>query len=83
MTRSLLVVAPSVTAFIVVSLLAYFVTLLAADRAILSVLIGAFCGFAAATVLNVTHVVAHRTRRSRENGDPLDPGNGREDRPAR
>ncbi len=52
----------SLVAF-VVSLLTFLVALLLFDGISWPVVFSVFCGWAAATVLNVTHVIARRSRR--------------------
>jgi membrane protein implicated in regulation of membrane protease activity len=71
-----LAVVLSLVVFVVVSLLAFFVALLFVDGVAWPVVIGIFCGLAAAVVLNATDVMARRSRRDstgdrdnqRENG---------------
>jgi hypothetical protein len=55
--------------FVVVSLLASMVALLLFDGVAWPVVIGVFSGFAAATVLNATDVLARRSRRGRRGGE--------------
>jgi hypothetical protein len=50
----------SLVVFVFVSLLAFVVTLRFVDGIAWPAVIGVFCGFAAATVLNVTDVMAQR-----------------------
>jgi hypothetical protein len=51
----------SLVVFVVVSLLAFVVALRFVDGVAWPAVIGVFCGFAAATVLNATDVMAQRT----------------------
>ncbi len=54
----------SLAVFVVVSLLAFLVALRFFDGVAWPVLIGVICGFAAATVLNATDVMARWSRRN-------------------
>jgi hypothetical protein len=67
----------SLIAFVVVSLFAFLVALLLLDGVFWTAVIGVFCGFAAATVVNATEVVARRSGRDPTGGEP-DAG-GRDD----
>jgi hypothetical protein len=66
-----LAVVLSLAVFVVVSLLAFLVALLFVDGVAWPAVIGVFCGFAAATVLNATDVMARWSRR-----DPTGGGDG-------
>lgn len=57
--------ALSMIAFVVISLLAFLVALLLFDGVACPFVIGVFCDFAAATVLNVTDILARGSRRDR------------------
>ncbi len=62
----------SLVVFVVVSLLAFLVALRFVERGIWPAMIGmigVFCGFAAATVLNVTDVMARRKGRDSTGGE--------------
>jgi hypothetical protein len=67
--RSIFAVALSMIAFVVVSLLALLVALLLFDGVAWPVVIGVFCGFAAATVLNATDIIARWSRWDRTGGE--------------
>jgi hypothetical protein len=74
--RSVLAVVSSLVVFVVVSLLAFLVALRFVEGVIWPAMIGmigVFCGFAAATVLNATDVMARWSRR-----DPTDRAGPRE-----
>jgi membrane protein implicated in regulation of membrane protease activity len=71
-----LAVASSLIAFVVVALLAFLVALLLFDGVAWPVVIGVFCGVAAAMVLNVTDILARWSRRDRTSGEG---GTGRRD----
>ena len=58
----------SLVVFVVVSLLAFLVALLFVEGVIWPAVIGVFCGFAAATVLNATDSRAGGRDDQRENG---------------
>ena len=66
--RSILAVVSSLVVFVVVSLLTFLVALRFVDGVAWSVVIGVFCGFTAATVLSVTHVIARRSGRDPKGG---------------
>jgi hypothetical protein len=71
-----LAVVSSLVVFVVVSLLAFLVALRFVEGVIWPAVIGVFCGFAAATVLNATDVMARWSRPA-----PTDSrGGGRDDR---
>ena len=59
----------SLVVFVVVSLLAFGVTLRFVDGVAWPAVIGVFSGFAAATVLNVTDVMARRKGRDSTGGE--------------
>ena len=59
----------SLVVFVVVSLLAFVVALRFVDGVAWPAVIGVFCGFAAATVLNVTDVMARRKGRDSTGGE--------------
>jgi hypothetical protein len=64
--RSVLAVVSSLVVFVVVSLLAFLVALRFVEGVIWPAMIGmigVFCGFAAATVLNATDIMARWSRR--------------------
>jgi hypothetical protein len=67
----------SLIVFVVVSLLAFLVALLFVDGIVWSAVIGVFCSFAAATVLNATDVMPRRSRRDPTGGE--DGTGGRDD----
>jgi di/tricarboxylate transporter len=67
--RSIFAVVSSLVAFVVVTLLAFLVALLLFDGVVWPVVIGVFCGFAAATVLNATDILARWSRRDRTGGE--------------
>ena len=69
MGRSILAVVSSLAVFVVVSVLAFLVALLLVDGVAWPVVIGVFCGLAAAMVLNATDVMARWSRRSRTGGE--------------
>ena len=54
---------------VVVSLLAFLVSLRFVDGVAWPAVIGVFCGFAAATVLNATDIMARRSRRDPTGGE--------------
>jgi membrane protein implicated in regulation of membrane protease activity len=64
-----LTVVLSLVVFVVVSLLAFVVALRFVDGVAWPAVIGVFCGFAAATVLNVTDVMARRKGRDSTGGE--------------
>ena len=59
----------SLLAFVVVSVLAFLVALLFVDGVVWPAVIGVFCGFAAATVVNATDIVVRWRRRDRTGGE--------------
>jgi hypothetical protein len=59
----------SLVVFVVVSLLAFGVTLRFVDGVAWPAVIGVFCSFAAATVLNATEVMARRKGRDSTGGE--------------
>jgi Na+-driven multidrug efflux pump len=61
--RSILAVVSSLIAFVVVSVLAFLLALPFVDGVVWPGVLGVFCGFAAATVLNATDVMARWSRR--------------------
>lgn len=72
--RGILAVVSALAAFVVVSLLAFLAARYLLNGILLPTVIAIFCGFAAATVLNATDILARRTRRGPGGGE-----NGSED----
>ncbi len=62
-------VVSSLVVFVVISVLAFLVALRFVDGLAWPAVIGAFCGFAAATVLNATSVMARRSGRDPTGGE--------------
>jgi hypothetical protein len=81
--RRVLSVVSSLVFFVVAYLPAYLAVLLVFEGVIVPAVIGVFCGFAAATLLGATDVLAQRTERE-PTGDQDDPDrDGRTRRVAR
>ena len=79
-SRGILAVVSAFAVFMVVSLLAFLAARYLLDGILLPTVIAIFCGFAAATVLNATDVLARRTGRQQAGGrDRADRDNQCED----
>jgi hypothetical protein len=64
-----LAVVSSLVAFVVVSGIAFLVALPFVDGVVWPGVLGVFCGFASATVLNATDVIARWSRRDPTGGE--------------
>ena len=59
----------SLVVFVAISFAAFLVAFVIVEGVLWPVVIGVFCGFTAATVLNTTDVVARRSTRNRSGGE--------------